>query len=116
MTTDRLFQMARMASKNTNLIASLIYIYSVSENVDWSQVASMNNMTTDQLARLALCRRPRDENRLEDIRETANYVGVEVNLLGRFIIRMENMVELQSISDDHLLMAARDRDKDEDSQ
>ena len=112
MTKNALLDMAKHASKSQKLIASLIEIYTSEKQVTWDQVASELEISSNQLAKLALCNRPSENQRVQDLKKVADYVGMELNSLGTFITRIENSVTFQSRSQSDFLMAARDRNED----
>lgn len=80
-----LLKMAREAKYNRSLFASLINEYGQRSNMSWLQIAAQLNIDEAQLAKLALCRRPRRQLYLQDIAQTATYVQMNSKALSDFV-------------------------------
>ena len=106
--------MAKHAVKSDKLIAHLINIHLLEDNLSWEQLATNLELSQDQIAKLALCNRPRSNNHVQDILRIASYIGTESNQLGQFITQLETSIKFQDHGDDQYLTAARDLD-DEDN-
>jgi len=114
MSNDRLISMAKRAAKNPTLIAYLIDKLVTSESSSWKAVSRSQEISIEKLAKLALCKRPRKNYWIADMTEIAEYLALDVNVIATFITEIENLDDLQSSTDDQLLMAARDRDDEEE--
>jgi hypothetical protein len=113
MTNNPLLDMARHTAKNQKFIAYLIQNYTEVEAVTWDQIAKQLNISLNQLAQLALCKRPRNELHRQDLEQIAKYAGIELNELAEFIVYAENLIALQATNHDQFLLAARDKDDEE---
>ena len=90
MSEDLLITAAQRAASDGALLASLIGQLGESGGLTWSQIAARLQISEAQLARLALCRRPRVERFQEDIGQIAEYVGIDRWVLAQFVGRVEN--------------------------
>ncbi|HRQ41202.1 MAG TPA: FecR family protein [Chloroflexota bacterium] len=82
-----LLKMAQRASDDNSLMASVIQAHARQQELTWSQVAAELTLDEDQLARLALCRRPNGQATAEEIRQIAAYVDMSSTELAAFIRR-----------------------------
>lgn len=80
-----LIEAARRAGSNKALIAALLKQYMEAHRLNWEQMAAHLGLEAVQLARLALCRRPRPRRLMEDAAQIAQYVGFEREVLLRFL-------------------------------
>ncbi len=80
-----LMQMAQRASKNPSLLASLIERQASKEGLSWDEMATQLQITPEQLAKLALCRRPNHTTYTQDIVQLTNYTGIDRATLVQFI-------------------------------
>ncbi len=87
-----LIEMARRAGGNKTLIAALLKQYMEAHRLNWEQVAAHLGLEAVQLARLALCRRPCPRRFVEDVTQIAQYVGLEREVLLRFLRDAEAVV------------------------
>jgi len=107
---NALLKMAKYSSKSDKLIAYLIEFHTTRNSISWDDVAGELQITLDQLARLALCNRPRSEQRVGDLKKISKYVDIDINKLGTFITNIESSISFQSSDQNQFLMAARDQD------
>jgi hypothetical protein len=80
-----LIKMAQQASEDSALLASLIEQYAHREETSWPEIAARLEIKMTQLAKLALCRRPRQAMFHEDVARIATYTGVNKTILVRFV-------------------------------
>lgn len=85
MKDDLLIEMARRAGGDTALMAALLKQYAEARHLSWEQMAARLGLDGVQLARLALCRRPRPQRLMEDVGQIAQYVGLGHEALLRFL-------------------------------
>jgi ferric-dicitrate binding protein FerR (iron transport regulator) len=78
------------AARDPALIAGLIDRYCEAENLRWEDVANRLWIDNYSLAKLALCRRPREEVFYDDITQMASYVEVDRRRLTEFLQGAEN--------------------------
>ncbi len=107
-------RLAQRASQNKSLVARLVAIHLESERQSWDEAAEALGISSDQLARLSLCNRPRDTKFMEDIAQIAGYVKVNRNTLVHFIRHTEALEQMQTSDQNQWLMAARDNDSEID--
>ncbi|MBX3058208.1 MAG: FecR domain-containing protein [Anaerolineae bacterium] len=82
-----LLKMAQRASDDHSLMASVIQTHARQHQLTWPQVAAELTIEEEQLARLALCRRPNGQATAEEIRQIAAYVDMSSTELAAFIRR-----------------------------
>ncbi|GIK55106.1 MAG: hypothetical protein BroJett015_07690 [Chloroflexota bacterium] len=82
-----LLKMAQRASDDHSLMASVIQTHARQHQLTWPQVAAELTLEEEQLARLALCRRPNGQATAEEIRQIAAYVDMSSTDLATFIRR-----------------------------
>jgi hypothetical protein len=115
MSDELLLKMAQRAAQNMNLIASLIAVYMESEAKSWEAVAGDLDISDTNLARLALCRRPREEHMLVDIHDIATYIDIDNKSLLQFVRKVGALeVFSDSTAEDWSLSAARDQSDDDE--
>jgi mannose-6-phosphate isomerase-like protein (cupin superfamily) len=85
MSDDVLIRLAQRASSDPDLMASLIAQYCAARDAGWEQAAEALGLEAGQLAKLALCRRPRPDRFDQDTALIAQYVGLEAAALARFV-------------------------------
>lgn len=85
-----LLKMAQRASDDSSLMASLIQVHARQHELTWSQVAAELTLDEEQLARLALCRRPNGQSTSDEIQQMAAYVDMSSTELTTFIRRNSN--------------------------
>ncbi len=81
---DLLFNMAQQASTDDSLLASLIEQQCARQGLTWEEFAAQFHIDQAQLAKLALCRKPRNTALAQDLEQIANYVGMEKSMLAQF--------------------------------
>lgn len=84
-----LIRMAKQASDNASLMASLIRRYGEKKGISWEAIAKELRIDSLQMARLALCRTPSRTSYAEDIAQIADYVGMNRALLQRLVRQRE---------------------------
>ena len=84
-----LIKAAQKATQNTTLLAALIQTYGRRHNLTWEQIAQELNLNMEQLAQLALCRRPRSSLFNQDVKQITAYVGIKKATLTQFLQRAE---------------------------
>ena len=116
MTENLLVQMAQKARQNSALFAPLIADFGEKEEMEWHEIAAYLGIDELSLARLALCRRPRETNLIEDLTQIGNYVNIDRQLLLRFFRRAESLEAFSKNSEanSQWLIAARDEDSSAD--
>ena len=82
---ELLVKMAKEAATNDTLIASFIQAYCQRNNTTWADVARQLNSTEEQLAKLALCRRPKTQTFTQDLVQISHYTNLSVDLLTTFM-------------------------------
>ncbi len=82
---ELLVKMAKEAANNDTLIASFIHAYCHKNNTTWADVAKQLNSTEEQLAKLALCRRPKTQTFTQDLVQISHYTNLNVDLLTTFM-------------------------------
>jgi hypothetical protein len=82
---ESLNKLAKRASKDPSLMASFIARYGEREGLRWGEIASRLRIDSSQLARLALCRTPRQATFSDDIAHIADYTGMNRSTLTRFV-------------------------------
>ena len=87
--SDLLIKMAQAAAEDEALFASYIQQYALKKSLSWSEVADCLQISRDQLARLALCRRPQPALFTGDIMRVADYVSMERSSLKAFVVEVE---------------------------
>ena len=86
---DLLIKMAQAAAEDEALFASYIQQYALKKSLAWDEVADCLQISRDQLARLALCRRPQPALFTGGIMQVADYVGMERSSLKAFVVEVE---------------------------
>lgn len=76
---------AQQAESRPEFLASAIKRYGQQEGLGWEGIAQRLKIDRGQLAKLALCRRPRRTNYAEDMAQIAEYVGMDRALLKEFL-------------------------------
>ena len=76
MQNQPLLQLAKRSATDASFMAHLIEQQATREKVNWEQLAELLDITTAQLSKLALCKRPRDEVYTQDIAQIAGYSGI----------------------------------------
>ncbi|MCA9972428.1 MAG: FecR domain-containing protein [Anaerolineales bacterium] len=84
--TTSLLRMAQQAGKNEQLLGSLVHAYSQGTGQSWSEIAAELAISSEQLARLALCSRPASGS---DVAQIAQHAGMGQHQLTQFIRRAE---------------------------
>lgn len=110
MSDELLFKMANRLVGSRGYMASLFAIAFRREMLNWETLAGQLNLSPSQLARLALCRRPRPTQFAADADRIAQYIGMDMLTLARFIRRAEALEALEQGDSAQSLLAARDRD------
>jgi|GEM_PF-1230511 len=81
--------MAQQAYRDEALIASLVEAYKLSNGLDWGELAGQMGLSEEQLARLALCRRPAGQEQSTQITQIATYVAMKSETLQNWLGRLE---------------------------
>ena len=71
-----LFELAKRAAADDSFMAYLIDQQASRENVSWEQLAAYLKIEPAQLAKLALCKQPREANFTQDVAQIAGYSGI----------------------------------------
>lgn len=87
--SDLLIKMAQAAAEEEELFASYIQRYALKKSLSWDEVANCLQISGDQLARLALCRRPQPSVLTSGVMQVADYVGMERSALKAFVVEVE---------------------------
>lgn len=85
-----LIKMARQASSDKSLWASLIQAYSQRRGRTWEEIAQELGIDMTRLAKLALCKRPHSRHVSDEWDQIAVYTGIQRNVLMQFAQRAEN--------------------------
>ena len=95
--SDLLLTMAKQASKDETMMASLIQEFSQYKVGGWDQVSSHLWIDQSRLAKLALCRRPRETKLEEDQAQIADYIGMDKKRFANFFeqLNVERQKSLQ---------------------
>lgn len=110
MSDELLFRMANRLAGSQGYMASLVAIAFRREMLNWETLAGQLKLSPSQLAQLALCRRPRPAQFAADADRIAQYIGMDMMALVRFIRRAEALEALEQGDSAQSLLAARDRD------
>lgn len=81
---DLLIQMAQQARADDTLLAGLIEQQCERLGLTWEELGNQLQLDQEQLAKLALCRKPRNEALAQDLEQIASYVGMEKAALAQF--------------------------------
>jgi hypothetical protein len=102
------------ARRESALWASLLAVLEVTEGTDSAELANRLSVPVRQVARLALCFRPRPGHEIEDLNETAQFIGA-VPLDLAMIYRIAQAIEALTVPDNPVTLrhAARRPDDDE---
>ncbi len=71
-----LFELAKRAAADDSFMAYLVDQQAKRENVSWEQLAAYLKIEPVQLAKLALCKQPREANFTQDVAQIAGYSGI----------------------------------------
>jgi hypothetical protein len=117
--SERIAALARRVEDDPSFLAAPLKEYVVSEGIDDAELARLLRCSTDRLAPLRLCRRPRSETPWfrQDVERIAARFGLDAGALAQIVRRAEVLVTLRvaEVGDRGTLMAARDRtDKSDD--
>lgn len=82
--SELMIKMAQQAHENEELLASLIAQQCARQGITWEKFAETLQIDQTQLARLALCHKPRNDSLAHDLGQIATYVGMERENLLRF--------------------------------
>jgi hypothetical protein len=82
-----LIKMAVRASKDPTLLASQFESITQDEGCKWQDISGRLAIDEKQLARLALCRRPNPRRFEADVKQIADYVEMDMQVLGPFLRR-----------------------------
>ncbi|WP_420645477.1 FecR family protein [Candidatus Leptofilum sp.] len=85
MENQPLIQLAKRSATNPTFMASLIKQQANREQVRWEQMAELLDISDEQLAKLALCKLPRDDYFRQDLRHISGYSGVNRVVLMHFM-------------------------------
>ena len=85
--------MARRACCDDSLMASLIEWYGEIQGLQWDEIAEQLWIDGEQLAKLALCRRPSRSDFLEDVARIADHVGIDKRILIYFTRAVERLAD-----------------------
>jgi hypothetical protein len=80
-TPELMWRMAQQASATPTLLAYAIEAYGKRKGLEWRDLAQEWRIRPEQLARLALCRRPNQQQYDDDAAQIAAYVGLSVQAL-----------------------------------
>lgn len=84
-----LIKMARQASTDKGLWASLIQEYSQRRGRTWEEIAQELDVDMTRLAKLALCKRPHSRHVSDEWDQIAVYTGIKRNVLMQFAQKAE---------------------------
>ncbi|MCL4868637.1 MAG: FecR domain-containing protein [Anaerolineae bacterium] len=84
-----LLKLAQQAAQDKTLFAWLIQTYGEKQQMSWEQMARSFNLSLEQLAKLALCKRPRPHTTQQDNQQIAAYIGLPVTTLDQIRQRVE---------------------------
>ncbi len=82
---DALIKMAHTAARNSTLLAAFIEDQCQQKNVTWAQIAVELQISELQLAKLALCRQPRNRHFKSDVAWAARYAKMDAQKLTDFL-------------------------------
>src|SRR5687768_4135572 len=89
-----LTQLAVLAAKRQNYIASLLETYKEFKQINNEQLSFFLECNISMLPRLALCRRPRPFPHFQrDITRIAEYISINPDKLIQLIISIDNSLE-----------------------
>ena len=95
-TNDLLWLMAQRASQNPSLIAFAIEAYVKQSETEWGQLARQWRLRPGQLAKLALCNRPRSSQFEQDADQIAAYAGTRSRTVRQFLQAIEpSLIKVQ---------------------
>lgn len=107
-----LTHVAQRAAREPELWASLLAVVEDREDLSAGDLARRLGVREDQIARLALCRRPRPVRELDDLDETARFIGAGVRELAEVYRLGQALEALGETRPGQLQQAARLRDDD----
>ncbi|MEZ4594303.1 MAG: FecR domain-containing protein [Chloroflexota bacterium] len=76
MQDQAMLQLAKRSAANASFMAHLIEQQAARERVSWEEMANLLDISQAQLAKLALCKQPRDEFFTQDLSQIVGYSGV----------------------------------------
>ncbi|HZO91995.1 MAG TPA: hypothetical protein VFB38_27000 [Chthonomonadaceae bacterium] len=108
----------RAIETDAPLLAAILDRYSRAEGMDWAALAQSLDCTVDSLNRVALCRLPRPDRFVEDVRDIAGDYA-DPDRLAPLLRRLQvldafaahSAVETATPAADQMLLAARDREE-----
>lgn len=80
-----IFELAKRAAADDSFMAYLIDQQAKRENISWEQLAATLKIEPTQLAKLALCKQPRETFFTQDVAQIAGYSGINRMVLLHFI-------------------------------
>lgn len=83
--TQPLFELAKRAAVDTSFIAYLVDQQAKQDNIGWEQLATILKIEPAQLAKLALCKQPRETYFTQDVAQIAGYSGINRMVLLHFM-------------------------------
>ncbi len=76
-----MFELAKRAAADSSFMAYLVDQQAKRENVSWEQLATILKIEPMQLAKLALCKQPREANFSQDVALIVGYSGINRTML-----------------------------------
>jgi hypothetical protein len=114
--SQRIESFARRVADDPFFLAPALAAYARSEGLSDEALAARLGCPVNQLSRLRLCRRPREEPEQfrEDIARVAEAFSIDADVLAAAVRRADALAAFRDAAsgDAGLLMAARDRDED----
>ena len=80
-----LFELAKRAAKDDSFMAHLVDQQLKRDNLSWEQLAAILKIELAQLAKLALCKQPRESFFTQDVAQISGYSGINRTVLLHFI-------------------------------
>ena len=99
--TQPLFELAKRAAADDSFMASLIEQQARRENISWEQLASLLKIEPAQLAKLALCKQPRETFFTQDVAQIAGYSGINRTMLLHLINCAKRGTQIKNVTAQH---------------
>jgi hypothetical protein len=110
---------AKRAVDHQWTVGSVLDEYKALEGIDDAALCTQLQCTREQLQKLALCRRPREDHYADDVTRIANHLSVDARGLAPVLRRVEVLGTLRrgarsAVATEATLLAARDRKPGDD--
>ena len=90
-----LLELAQRAAADASLMAYIVDQQTKKEGISWEELATILKIEPGQLAKLALCKQPREELFAQDVTQIVGYTGINRTMLLHFISHAKQGLSLQ---------------------